>query len=166
MAHPARIRDAVRGAYVHDRLSLKASASKAGVSYHTARRWKIEAARHGDDWDRARAASRMAAGGLGDITARVLEDFALLFQATMDEIKENKEMPPEKKAESMSRLADAYTKTIKAAGAADPKMARLSIAMEVLESLARFIREQFPEDLERFVAILEPFGARVSEEFG
>lgn len=165
MAHSADILHAVRRSYVQERLPLDAAAAKHGVSYNTARHWKKRAASHGDDWDKARTASRMAAGGLGDITTQVIEDFVLLFQSTVEEIRDG-EYDGLKKAEALSRLSDAYTKTMKAAAGGDPKIAKLSVALEVLEELAKFIRERHPADLERFAAILEPFGARVSEVFG
>ncbi len=165
MAHAPETRNAVRASYVYDRLPLEAAAEKHGVSYATARAWKKAAAEAGDHWDKARAAGRMAAGSLGDITAQVLEDFALLFQSTLEEIKAEKGSPFQK-AEAISRLSDAYTKTMKAAGGGDSKIAQLAVAMRVLEELARFIREQYPKQLDPFVALLEPFGQRVSEVFG
>ena len=165
MAHRAETRDAVRRYYVHERLPLRAAADKAGVSYHTARQWKQKARDCGDDWDKARVASRMVAGGLGDITPQVLEDFILLFQATVEQIKDG-DIPAIQKAEAISRLSDAYTKTMKAAGGGDQKIAKLAVALQVLEELAKYIRDQYPEHLETFALILEPFGARVSEVFG
>jgi len=165
VAHSPETRQAVRRSYVHDRLSLKAAAEKHRVGYHTARRWRDTARDNGDCWDKARTAARMAGGGLGDITTQLLEDFALLFQATVEEIRDG-DYDGLKKAEALSRLSDAYTKTMKAAAGGDPKIAKLSIALEVLEELARFIRENHPQQLESFALILEPFGARVSEVFG
>lgn len=165
MAHPQERRGAVRRSYVHERLSLEAAADKHGIAYNTARVWKRKARDDGDDWDKARAAHRMADGGLGDITAQLLEDFALLFQATIEEIKSG-DYDGLKKAEALSRLSDAYTKTMKAAAGGDPRIARLAVALEVLDELAKFIRESFPDELERFVRILEPFGERLSKAFG
>lgn len=164
MAHSQETRQAVRRSYVVERLSLEHAAERNGISYHTARAWKRAAKDLGDDWDRARTASRMAAGGLGDITNQVLEDFALLFQSTLDEIK-GYEGEPFRKAEAISRLSDAYAKTMKAAGAGNNAIAELAVALKVLEELAKFIREGYPEQLETFTAILEPFGQRLSEVF-
>lgn len=165
MAYPAEKRAEVRAVYVYERLPMRDVAKKCGVPIATAQRWKAQDCKEGDDWVRARAASRLVNGGLGDMTAEVLEDFILMFQSTMDAVKAEPDMPALQKAEIMSRLADAYTKTMKAAGGTEPKIARLSVAMEVLELLAGFIRDQYPDELERFVAILEPFGSKVSQEF-
>jgi transposase len=55
MAHAQETISAVRAAYVHERLPLKAAASKHGVSYATARTWKSKAGAAGDDWDKAHA---------------------------------------------------------------------------------------------------------------
>ena len=155
------VRDAVRGAYVFQRQPLNVAARAGGVTEPTARRWKRAAAAAGDDWDRARAAGRIAAGGLGDLTARVIEDFALLFESTIADLKAATDLGPEVVAETLARLADSYTKVVKAAGAVDPKLGRLSIALQVLDELAKFIQAEFPDDLARFSAILEPFGQRL-----
>jgi len=165
MAHPQETRIAVRRSYVHERLPLEQAAEKHDVSYHTARAWKKRAAKNGDDWDTARQASRMANGNLGDLTNQVLEDFALLFQNTMKDITDG-DYDALKKAEALSRLSDAYTKTMKAAGGGNAKLAEFSVALKVLEELAGFIREHYPEQLENFSVILELFGAKLSEVFG
>lgn len=165
MAYPPESRQAVRRAYVHDRVTLTAAASRFHIPYQTVRRWKDEDAENGDCWDRARNASRMASGSLGDITNQVLEDFSRLFQSTITQLEQG-DVDPLDKAESIARLADAYTKTMKAAGAAEPKVAKLAVAMQVIEELAKFIRERNPELLGPFTTLLEPFGARIAEVLG
>lgn len=165
MAYSPEKVQAVRKLFVYERLALPDAAARCEVSYSAAQAWKKKAKKNGDDWDKARNASRMASGGLGDITNELLEDFALLFQSTIKDIKEGQYNALEK-AEAIARLSDSYTKTMKAAGGGNPKIAKLSIAMEVLSELAGFIKSDYPDDLERFARILEPFGVRVSEVFG
>jgi hypothetical protein len=161
--HSPDTKNKLRSAYIHKRLGLRAAADDCDVSYHTARSWKKKAKEEGDDWDKGRAASRMASGGLGDMTAQLLEDFALLFQSTVEEIRDG-DHDALKKAEALSRLSDAYTKTMKAAAGGNPGIAKLAIAMDVLKMLAEFIKEQFPSDVTRFTNILEPFGHRLARE--
>lgn len=162
MAIDQDIRTAVRRSYVHERLALAAAAEKYGVLYNTARVWKRKAKTDGDDWDRARSATRMSEGGIGELTAQVIEDFALLFQTTISDLKKADQLDPIKKAEALSRLSDAYSKTMKAASAGSPEIARLSIAMEVIKELASFIRKHSPDDLPRFAALLDPFGQHIA----
>lgn len=166
MAHPIEMRGAVRGTYVYKRLPLQAAAEAAGVSYNTAREWKRKAKEEGDDWDRARSAARLAGGGLGDLTPVVIEDFVLLFQATVEKLKTDSDVDPIKRAQALSSLADAYIKTMKAAGGGDPKLAELAVALKVVEELTKFIRDRFPDQLPVFAQILEPFGVRLAEVFG
>ena len=163
--HPPERRDAVRAAYVHQRQPLEAAAKIGGVAYQTARQWKRAAKAQGDDWDRARGAARMSSGGLGDLTAQVMEDFAILFSTTMEQLK-SPDIKPLDRAEAMSRLSDAYVKLIKAAGQASPPLAELSVAMRVLSELSTYIRDNHPGDLPRFAAILEPFGQRLAQVLG
>lgn len=161
---PEKVQE-VRKCFVFERQALPDAAARCGVSYSAAQAWKKKAKAAGDDWDKARNASRMAAGGLGDITNQLLEDFALLFQSTIEDIRDG-DFNALDKAEAIARLSDSYTKTMKAAGGGNASIAKLSIAMEVLSELAEFIKRDYPDDLERFVCILEPFGMRVSEVFG
>ena len=160
--YPDDIKNSVRRAYVHELLTLKASAKKFKVPEATARRWKQGAKAEGDDWGKARSASRMARGSLGDITAEVLEEFAVLFKTTIDDLRKAENLDPLEKAEAMSRLADAYTKTMKAAAGGDPKLARLSVAMQVLEELSKYLRKNNSDLMAPFAEILEPFGRHIA----
>lgn len=164
MAHSAEIKQAVRSSYIYERLSLSACSLKHAVSFSSVQSWKRKAKANGDDWDKARAASRLADGGLGDITQQLLEDFALLFQSTIDDIK-NGDFNGLEKAEAISRLSDSYNKTMRAASGGNPKIAKLAVALQVLEELVAFIQKEYPEDLPRFAVILEAIQPRVSEVF-
>ena len=166
MAHSEGTRVAVQKSYIYERLPLKAASEKHDVSYNTARSWKKQDKENGNDWDRARNAARMSEGGLGDITVQLLEDFAMLFQTTVTQIKDSPDTDPMKKAEALSRLSDAYAKTMKAAGNADPKISELAVAMKVIKELSSFIRERYPQHVGVFAGILEPFGVKISEAFG
>lgn len=165
MAHGADLKAAVRASYVQDRQNLKAAARLNKVSYETARSWKAAARKKSDDWDRARTAVRLADSGLGELTRVVIEDFVHLFQSTLQALKTS-QADPIMRAEAISRLSDAYQKTVKAAGATSPELARFSIAMDVLQELSRFVRERFPHHSEAFLEILEPFGERLTELYG
>ncbi len=157
-------RQQVRTAYVRDRAPLPEAARRAGVPASTARGWKRRARQGGDDWDRAREAARMAEGGLGSVTERVLHDFSTLFTSTLARLQRAPGDPIET-AQAIASLSDAYAKTVKAAGGADPRLARLAIALETLERLGRFLHEHHPELAPGLIEILEPFGAALSAEW-
>ncbi|MBL4783019.1 MAG: DUF1804 family protein [Porticoccaceae bacterium] len=165
MAYSEQVKALIRTDYVRG-LPLTGAAEKHDVPYQTARNWKRTAGKDGDDWDTARAASRISSGGVRALTAEIIEDFVHLFHATITEIKAAKDIGPMKKAEAISRLSDAYHKTVKASGASNPELARLSIAMDVLQRQADFIRRHFPEKQEFFLEILEPFGMELSRAYG
>jgi len=165
MAYSPEIREAVRNAYVRERLPLEAAAGRVGVSYSTAQKWKRDDKADGLCWDKARQAARMATGGLGDLTAELLEDFAVLFQSTVEEIRDAS-VDPLKKAEAISRLSDAYNKTMRAASKGAPEIGQLAMALEVIDLLARFVRAEFPEHAEALITVLEPFGQKVAQKYG
>ncbi len=164
MARSENDRSAVRRGYIQDRLPLSEAARQAGVPPATARNWKRRALISGDNWDRAREAARIASAGLGSLTERVLRDFATLFTATMSSLKVSPSDPVET-AKAMATLADAYAKTVRAAGAADPRLARLSIAMEILDRLGQYIQRNHPHLVPGLIEVLEPFGAELAGEW-
>ncbi|EKB9380334.1 DUF1804 family protein [Pseudomonas aeruginosa] len=164
MAHPKETRDALRRAYVLDRQSLEVAAAMFGVSYGTARRWKQQAEAEGDDWDRAQSAQLLAGGGLEDVARQVLAGLVTQFQATMEAIQVDADIKPAVKVQLLASLADAYNKTVSASKRVLPETSALATAMEVLQRLASFIRERFPQHAHAFAEVLEPFGELLARE--
>lgn len=165
MAHPRLKRSEVRRRYVLDRQPLTGAAKIAGISYETARAWKRQALERGDDWDKARESEVLRDGTTAELNRVVLNEFVPLFRSTIVALSSD-QMPATNKAEAISRLSDAYAKTIKAAGAVDPKIARLAWAMDVLKELAQFVQTQFPQHAQALLEILEPFGEHLAEQYG
>ncbi|HGE2296407.1 DUF1804 family protein [Pseudomonas aeruginosa] len=164
MAHPKETRDALRRAYVLDRQSLEVAAAMFGVSYGTARRWKQQAEAEGDDWDRAQSAQLLAGGGLEDVARQVLAGLVTQFQATMEAIQVDADIKPAVKVQLLASLADAYNKTVSTSKRVLPETSALATAMEVLQRLASFIRERFPQHAHAFAEVLEPFGELLARE--
>ncbi len=164
MAHTPERRARLRTLFIHEGLGLEAAAERLGLSPRTATRWRKEAFAEGDDWERARAASHLAGEGAEAVTRAVLEEFLTLFQTTMQDGK-GADLKPLEKAEAMSRLADAYTKTVRAIQKSAPELSRLAVAGEVLQLLARFIQQRFPQHASALVEVLEPFGEELSRSY-
>lgn len=119
----------------------------------------------GDDWDRARLAAQVSDGGSQELTRVVLAEFVPMFKSTVEGLRDAAIAAPEK-AEAISRLADAYTKTVKAAGAVDPTIASLAWAMDVLKELGEFTQREFPQHSAAVLEMLEPFGQYLAEQYG
>lgn len=165
MAHPRLKKSEVRRRYVVDRQPLTGAATLAGISYSTARQWKAQALAAGDDWDKARDAETLRDGTAEELTRVVLNEFVPMFRSTIAALAEDT-LSAAEKAEAMSRISDAYAKTVKAAGAVDPAIARLAWAMDVLKALAQFVAREFPQHNDALLEIIEPFGAQMAKEFG
>ncbi|MFT0211814.1 DUF1804 family protein [Pseudomonas sp. F1_0610] len=163
MAHPQKIRDGVRRAYVHDRLSLDVAAAMWGVSYATAARWKKTAADMGDDWDKLQTAQLISGGGVEDVARQVLTGLVVQFQSTMQEIQTDEELKASVKVQMLASLADAYNKTVSASKRILPETSALATAMEVLQKQASFVREHYPQHAQAFAEILEPFGEELAK---
>lgn len=165
MAHDAKKRAELRRRYVVDRQPLNAAALLSKISYATARDWKAKAAQRGDCWDRARQAEEIGDGGVKALTRLVLEEFIPLFKSTIIAIRRD-DFDAIEKAEAISRLSDAYSKTVKASGAVDPAIAKLGWAMEVVRLLADFTAQRFPQHQTALLEVLEPFGETIAAEYG
>lgn len=166
MAHPPEMRQRLRALYIHERLSLEAAADKAGVPLGTARRWKGQAEAEGDDWEKARAAASLSTAGAGAVAQIVLQDFLMLHQAVVEEVRN---LPAESalaKAEAMSRCADAFTKTMAAVAKAAPDLGRYAVASELLQDFARFVHEKYPQHAPALAEVLEPFALDVAQRYG
>jgi len=165
MARDQEKHDAVRRSFICDRLALKTAADLHGVAPATAGRWKVKAKEKGDCWDKARTASRLAQGGIGDLSIQVLEDFTMQYSTLMDVLK-HADIEPLEKATILTKLAEKKKKITKAAGGSDNQIGRLSIAMETLELFAKFLGERFPHTLESYVLALEQFAPELSKQYG
>lgn len=165
MAYDKSVIHKVRAKFVQG-LSLDAAAQHQGVPYNTARNWKRKAADDGDDWDVARAAKRLTQGSVQDLTGQILVDLAEQFEATIRAMREAKDLKPQAKADMLLKLSDGYVKTMAAAGRGNPKLNRLSVAMDVLKLLAEHIAHKHPKLRAQFLDIAEGFGPVLAAKFG
>jgi transposase-like protein len=166
MAHSPEIKSQARALYVFDRLDLTKISERLGVSPGTVRRWKSQAETEGDVWDKSRTAASMAASGTDDIVAMLIEDYVQLHLTVIEELKAATDIKPLQKAEALAGLADAFNKTINAAGRASPKISELAVAQDVIKRLGDFVTGRFPQHGEAFIEILEPFGKEVLSAYG
>lgn len=165
MASDADTRRKARADYVYRRMQIATIALTLNVSAATIGRWKKAAKETGDDWDMARSAATIAGEGLDVVVSSVTEDFVLLAQALLDEVKGNKDMPIEQKIKHMVALGDAMVKVTASAGKLAPKISELGVAQSVVEHLISFVQEQFPQHISVVQEILIPFGDRIASAF-
>lgn len=167
MAHPKSTRDKVRRLYCNERLSLDSAAKMCDVSFGTARRWRDDAKQQGDDWEKIRAAYTLAGGELEDIARATLAEFLLHYQSTMTLLKnpDTEELPPSKRTQLLASLSDSFAKTVAASKRVLPETSRLAIATEVLEKQLAFVQQNFPQHLEAFVQVAEPFAVEIERYF-
>jgi hypothetical protein len=166
MAHAPEKRAVVRAGYVYQRQPLPVAAASAEVSIATARRWKADAETAGDDWDRARSVASLADTGRATIVQGVIEEYLALHQSTIESLKAATDMPALDRAEALSRLADAFTKTMSAAAKSSPEMGRLAVATDVLQRLTAFVGRKAPQHAGAFLDLLEPFAAELAKSYG
>ena len=88
----------------------------------------------------------------------------LMFQITLDDVKKSDDIKPLDRAEVISRLSDAFAKTMSAAAKGSPKLNKLAIAMEVLQLLVKYIQSERPDLVGQFSDVLGGFGEKLAGE--
>lgn len=164
MAYAQEDKDKVRKSYISDRLSLDSVASIHDIPYQTVQRWKKQAKKHGDDWDKIRAAQTLAGGEMEDTARELLTDLIIIFKNTADSVKSD-DIGSVTKVKLLASLADSYNKAMSANRKLMPVADKLAIAMTVMEMLGKYIQDTKPEAMPIFVEILVPFGEVLSKEF-
>ncbi|MTH47487.1 DUF1804 family protein [Intestinirhabdus alba] len=165
MAWPKEMRDKIRSGYIFDQLTLEMVALKCGVPYDTARRWKMQAAKTGDDWDKLRVAHTLAGDGLETVARTVLISLVVKCQATMDQLNNNPDVPAQQSVELLASLADSLSKAVSSSKKILPETDRLATALEVVQKLGAFISEHKPALYVEFVDVLESFASVLEDEF-
>lgn len=161
MAYTANQKKQAREFYIFKRQSVPTIALALTVPATTIRRWKREALKRSDDWDMARSSHLVAGQGLEGIVASTVEDFVMLSQSTIADIK-NSDVGPETRVKQLVALADATSKMVSASGRLSPKISELGVAQDVLQRLSQFVAGDFPQHADAFLEILEPFGAEIA----
>jgi hypothetical protein len=162
MARPAEQKAQLRAAYVFQRMDLPVACKKLRIPEGTAKRWKLEASKSGDDWDKARAAVAMGDQHFNALTRKLLEDYLVQHQATMDMLRTDAELTAQEKAETLASMADSLNKTMAAFKRVAPGIDKQSVQLDVLQRLAEFVRAKHPRHLGVLVELLEPFGEELA----
>lgn len=166
MAHPDETRRAVRAAFVFDQLGLEVAALKHEVPIATARRWKAEAKKAGDDWDKARGAQMIAGGGIEDVVRQTLAVMVQQTQATAEAIQSADNMEPLAKVQALASLADSHTKMASVLKRMMPETDKLAVALDVIKRLLEFTKSRYPGNAAGLAEMLEAFGEELGRAYG
>ncbi len=153
-----------RADYIYRRMTGATISMTLDISQATFGRWKKAAKDAGDDWDIARTASIMAGEGIETVVSSVIEDFMIMAQSVLEQIKHG-ELPLDQKVKHLVALADAMTKMTTSAGKLAPKISELGVAQDVMQYLVDFVREKFPQHVAAILEIIEPFGESLARRY-
>ncbi|WP_448252902.1 DUF1804 family protein [Ottowia oryzae] len=163
MAHPEEKRTQLRGLYVHQRLPMETACKKLGVPRSTANRWKQDALDKGDDWDTVRAAVALGDDNFSALSKKLLEDYLVRHQATMDLLRNDKTMSAREHAETLASMSDSFNKTMASFKRLAPELNKQAVQLDVLQRLVSFAQSKFPQHLAAMVEMLEPFGEELAK---
>lgn len=155
MAHDPKIKTHLKRFYVFEHLSLEQASAKLGVSLATARRWKKEAEKQGDDWDKARDVQVMAGGELEDVAKGILAGFLIQYKAVMAELDANTEMPAVDKVQALTGLADSFSKMTSSSKRLLPAIDELATAVRAVKLVFDVAEQQKPHLQAEFLELLE-----------
>ena len=165
MAHDDATKREARSLFVHKRIALTNIAVLTNVSLPTINRWKREAKLAGDDWDRARSSALVTGEGYAVLIAAALEEFALQFQSTMEELKSDTTLSAGERVKLMGTLSDAFNKTVAAASRTAPKLSELGVAYDVLKRFSEFVALNYTDKADSILEMLGPFGDHIAQVY-
>jgi len=163
MTHPNEDRLKLRGLYVYQRLPMDQACQRLNVPRTTGHRWKREAAEQGDDWETVRSAVALGDENFSALSKRLLEDYLLQHQATMDQLREDTTLSAQSRAETLASMSDSFNKTMNSFKRLSPELNRQAIALDVLQRLAQFAQTRYPKHVAALVELLEPFGTELAK---
>lgn len=168
MAHASEKRAQLRGLYVYQRLPMETACKKVRVPKTTANRWKLEAKAEGDDWDKTRAAVAMGDENFSQLGRKLLEDYLVQHQATMDLLRTAKagELSAMQRAEILASMSDSFNKTMASFKRLSPEINRQAVALDALQRLAAFAQAKYPAHVTMLLELLEPFGEELARAYG
>ncbi|MBF0416762.1 MAG: DUF1804 family protein [Magnetococcales bacterium] len=157
-------RERLRAAFMESGGNLARAARQLGVAESTARHWRRLDQQAGVSWELRgdgalldRAAGCLIGNRRDRIVGAMLEEYLELHKEAVASVKRG-EVKPLERVDALSKLSQALDRTLRALGKASPELSRLGVAKWVLERQAEFVRLHYPDYLEMFVEILEPFG--------
>eukprot|EP00456_Euglypha_rotunda_P029183 TRINITY_DN228_c0_g1_i6.p5 TRINITY_DN228_c0_g1~~TRINITY_DN228_c0_g1_i6.p5 ORF type:complete len:166 (+),score=41.31 TRINITY_DN228_c0_g1_i6:3717-4214(+) len=163
MAHGSEKRTQLRGLYVYQRLPMETACKKVGIPRSTANRWKAEAAAQGDDWENVRAAVALGDDNFATLGKKLLEDYLVQHQATMDLLRDDKKMSAMERATTLASMSDSFGKTMASFKRLAPELNRQSIQLDTLQRLATFAQRRYPQHVSALLDMLEPFGEELAK---
>lgn len=166
MAHPKERRTQLRGLYVFKRLPMEAACNALKIAKSTGIRWKAEAADEGDDWDSARAAHSLGDENFNQLSKQLLEDYLVQHKASMDLLREDKQLTALQRANVLASMADSFNKTMASFKRLAPELNRHAIALDTLQRLASFAQQRYPSTVPALLELLEPFGEELAKAYG
>jgi hypothetical protein len=166
MAHPSEKKTEARAAYIGG-LDLESAATKAGIPYATARRWKADARAEGDDWDKFRRVSLIVAGGeIEQAMGRVLAATLLRAEATLEHLNNTEELDPLEATRAVASLMDSINKGHAVGQRLMPQSDKLGIAMDVIQRMTEYAAKKKPALATELIELLEPFGEELARVYG
>ena len=162
LAHAKEKSIQLRGLYVYQRLPMEAAARKLHVPRATANRWKQKAAALGDDWDNARAAVALGDETFSNLSKRLLEDYLVQHQATIELLRQDTELGARERAETLASLSDSFNKTMASFRRLSPELNRQAVELDTIQRFVAFAQGRYPQHLPALLEMLEPFGQELA----
>lgn len=166
MAHASEKRTQLRGLYAYQRMPMDAACLKLGIARSTANRWKQAAADEGDDWDTVRSAVALGEDNFASLSKKLLEDYLVQHQATIDMLRQATDMSARDRAETLASMSDSFNKTMASFRRLSPELNRQAVQLDVLQRFVSFAQGRFPQHLHVLVEMLEPFGEELAKVKG
>jgi transposase len=155
---------AARDAYVNGGQSIPEIARALGVVDFTVKRWRLEAKKRGDDWDKARYQAHLSKDKVGELNQRILAQYLETLTSATNAVYTT-DMTPIEKTKALVSLADSYNKMISAMKRTDPEVAVANIAVDVLTIVHDTLKAQSESAAKALTKCMDEITARIQERY-
>ena len=97
------------------------------------------------------------------MSKKLLEDYLVQHQATIDMLREHPTMTPRERAETLASMSDSFNKTMASFRRLNPELNRQAVQLDVLQRFTSFAQSHYPQHLAALVEMLEPFGQELAK---
>ena len=165
MAHDPEKKSKARSLYVFKNCTFDDIEAIIAVPAKTISRWKKEAKKKGDDWDKARHVASLSEQNVESVNRQVYANWLTRFKEVQTSILEDENMGTMDRVGALASLADSFNKMVAALRKIEPEVNLASTALKVLEIIADYLNSADEELAHKFGEHIDSIGVKIQTEF-
>jgi len=164
MAWSKQQRLEVRNLYVNDGLQPQDISRETGIPVSTICRWRSQAKKRGDDWDKARYQTCLSSEHIEDLNRQILGRYLDMLTNTVNSV-HAADLDPLEKTKALTSLADSYNKMVGAMKRINPEVAVAEVAVNVITIVHEALKARSESAAAVLADCIDEITARIQERY-